>query len=216
MFIGRLLNLQTLDLKGTCINILPSSIWMMQNLINFLLDEKSRSMFSPRQDNSTLVNLQTLRGVYIDEDTPVRNGLGTLLKIRKLGLECRLSVPSEKAAMSTQHINVVNWVRNLKDLQYLKLKSFDERGQPWDLKLESLSAHLDLSSIYLVGKLKNQHLISQLPKDLIDITLSASGLADDPMQKLAKLGKTWQPSNCEIVRQIVYKKENALSFWRIL
>ncbi|WCJ41315.1 Disease resistance protein (CC-NBS-LRR class) family [Euphorbia peplus] len=53
----------------------------------------------------------------------------------------------------------------------------------------SLSEHTDLSSVYLVGKLKNQQLVSKFNQNLIDLTLSASGLVDDPMKTLDKLPK---------------------------
>ncbi|XP_037491473.1 putative disease resistance protein At1g59780 [Jatropha curcas] len=58
--------------------------------------------------------------------------------------------------------------------------------QPWDLHLQSLSGN-ELSDIYLVGKLKNQDLISKFPQSLTELTLSASGLIADPMQSLDKL-----------------------------
>ncbi|KAG8644367.1 hypothetical protein MANES_11G122849v8 [Manihot esculenta] len=102
-------------------------------------------------------------------------------------MKCKISAPSQNAAMSLQLDNVANWVVKLKQLQCLRLKSFDESGQPWDLQLQSLIEHVKLSNIYLVGKLKNQHLVSELPKSLIELTLSASGLVEDPMQALYKL-----------------------------
>ncbi|XP_025014943.2 probable disease resistance RPP8-like protein 2 [Ricinus communis] len=185
--IDQLLTLQTMDLKRTCIINLPRSIWKMQQLRHLFLDESFRSKFVPRQDGKTLVELQTLWGVFIDEDSPVRNGLDTLTNITKLGLKCKISEPSKKVAMSSQLVTVANWVENLKQLQSLRLKSFDESNQPWDLHLESLSSHVNLTNLYLVGKLKNQQLVSQFPKNLIELTMSASGLAEDPMQILDEL-----------------------------
>ncbi|KAJ9189181.1 hypothetical protein P3X46_000507 [Hevea brasiliensis] len=186
-FINKLLNLQTLDLKRTCINTLPSSIWKIQKLRHLFLDESSCSAFVPSQEESSLVDLQTLWGAFIDEDSPVRNGLDTSLNITKLGLKCKISVPSQKAAMFSQLVNVENWVLKLKHLQSLRLKSYDESGLPWDLHLHSLLGHEDLSNIYLVGKLINQQLVSELPRSVIELTLSASGLVEDPMQTLDKL-----------------------------
>ncbi|KAG8644369.1 disease resistance protein RPP8-like [Manihot esculenta] len=184
--INKLLNLQTLDLKRTFIDTLPSSIWKMQKLRHLFLDESFHNALR-RQEDSSLVDLQTLWGAFVDEDSPVRNGLDTSLNITKLGMKCKISVPSQNAAMSLQLDNVANWVVKLKQLQCLRLKSFDESGQPWDLQLQSLIEHVKLSNIYLVGKLKNQHLVSELPKSLIELTLSASGLVEDPMQALYKL-----------------------------
>ncbi|EEF32896.1 ATP binding protein, putative [Ricinus communis] len=186
-FINKLLNLQTLDLKRTHINTIPSSIWKMKKLRHLFLDDSSRSMFLPRPKSSTLVDLQTLWGACLDEESPVKNGLDTLLNIKKLGLKCRISVPPKTEAMSSQLDAIANWILSLKGLQSLRLKSFDESNKPWNLHLDSLSGHVDLCSIYLAGKLKNQHLISEFPKNLIELTLSASGLVEDPMQALDKL-----------------------------
>ncbi|KAG8655446.1 putative disease resistance protein At1g59780 [Manihot esculenta] len=186
-FINKLLSLQTLDLKRTCINTLPSSLWKMRKLRHLFLDESFGSAFVASQEDSSLVDLQTLRGAYINEDSPVRNGLETSLNITKLGLKCKISVPSQTAAMSSQLLDVANWVLKLKHLQSLRLKSFDESDLPWELHLHSLLGHLDLSNVYLVGKLMNHQLVSELPGSLIELTLSASGLVEDPMQKLDKL-----------------------------
>ncbi|KAG8644365.1 hypothetical protein MANES_11G122832v8 [Manihot esculenta] len=112
--INKLLNLQTLDLKRTCINTLPSSIWKMQKLRHLFLDESFHNAFVPRQEDSSLVDLQTLWGAFVDEDSPVRNGLDTSLNITKLGMKCKISVPSQNAAMSLQLDNVANWVVKLK------------------------------------------------------------------------------------------------------
>ncbi|KAJ9189179.1 hypothetical protein P3X46_000505 [Hevea brasiliensis] len=145
-----------LDLKRACFNTIPNSIWKMQRLRHLFLDESFCSMFVPRQEDSSLVDLQTLWGAFVDENSPVRNGRDRLSKITKLGLKCKASVSTQNEAMSAQLVAVANWVMNLKHLQYLRLKSFDESGLPWDLYLESLLGHKDLCSVYLVGKLKNQ------------------------------------------------------------
>ncbi|KAF2300259.1 hypothetical protein GH714_011118 [Hevea brasiliensis] len=159
---------------------------------NFLQDNiginlSTNSLFVPRPKDGSLVDLQTLWGAFIDEDSPVRNGLDTLRRITKLGLKCKTSVSSQNEALSSQLVTVANWVMNLKHLQYLRLKSYDESGQPWDLYLQTLLNHKDLCSLYLVGKLKNQLLVSELPQSLIELTLSASEMAEDPMQTLDKL-----------------------------
>ncbi|KAJ9178550.1 hypothetical protein P3X46_010426 [Hevea brasiliensis] len=211
VFINKLLNLQTLDLKRTCINTLPSSIWKMQKLRHLFLDESFRNTFVPRQEDSSLVDLQTLWGAFIDEDSPVRNGLDASLNIKKWGLKCKISVPSQNAAMSSQLVDVANWIVKLEHLQSLRLKSFDKSGQPWDLHLQSMVEHVDLSNVYLVGKLKNQHLASALPRSLIELTFSASGLVEDPVQTLAKL------TNLRIVRLFFggFPKLEVLKFWEL-
>ncbi|RVW73485.1 hypothetical protein CK203_057935 [Vitis vinifera] len=62
-----------------------------------------------------------------------------------------------------------------------------ENNQPWDLELKPLVSLVNLSYIYLLGRLRNPSIMSQFPYSLIDLTLSASGLVEDPMQSLDKL-----------------------------
>ncbi|KAF2322079.1 hypothetical protein GH714_006361 [Hevea brasiliensis] len=112
---------------------------------------------------SSPMDLKTLWAILVDEDNLVINDLDTWLTITKLGLICKMSRPSQKMAISKQLDVVANWVQNLKHLRSL--------------------------SIYLTGKLKNQHLVSEFPQNLIELTLSASGLVEDPMQILDKLPK---------------------------
>ena len=59
-------------------------------------------------------------------------------------------------------------------------------GQPQDLKATFLLGLENLSNLYLFGKLENTS-INRLPQSLTDLTLSASGLLDDPMPELEKL-----------------------------
>ncbi|XP_037491471.1 disease resistance protein RPM1-like [Jatropha curcas] len=206
----KLLNLQTLDLKRTCIDTLPTSIWKMQKLRHLFLDESFCSSFFPPQEPNSLMDLQTFWGVFIDENSPVNDGLDSLLGIRKLALKCKLSVPSQKAAMSLQLFNIADWVVNLKHLQSLRLKSFDESGQPWDLHLQALSGNAELSDKYLVGKLKNQDLISKFPQSLTELTLSASGLIDDPMQQCSTVTRLPNLRMLRLFSDHFQERKNAL------
>jgi hypothetical protein len=52
-----------------------------------------------------------------------------------------------------------------------------------------LLGHKNLSSVYFLGRLKTSSVISEFPENLIGLTLSASELTEDPMQKLDKLLK---------------------------
>ncbi|KDP43868.1 hypothetical protein JCGZ_20878 [Jatropha curcas] len=160
MFIDKLLNLQTLDLKRTCVNTFPTTILKMPKLRHLFLDESFCSTFFPPQEHNSLMDLQTFWGVFVDENSPVKDSLDSLLNIRNLALKCKISAPSQKLALSAQLSNVANWVLNLKHLQSLRLKSFDESGQPWDVHLQSF---------------------------LTVLALTASGLIVDPMQTLDKL-----------------------------
>eukprot|EP00261_Vitis_vinifera_P019938 XP_010650613.1 PREDICTED: putative disease resistance RPP13-like protein 2 [Vitis vinifera] len=184
--IRKLQNLQTLDLKHTYISTLPSSIWKMQHLRHLLLSESYRSRFTLQPRVCSLIALQTLWGLFVDEKTLVKGGLDRLVNVRKLGLACRL-MPSQQQTMLSQLEAVANWVLKLKHLHTLRLKSDDEENQPWDLDLKPLLAHVNLSSIYLLGRLKNPSIVSEFPRSLSDLTLSGSGQMEDPMLKLDKL-----------------------------
>ena len=181
--ISKLQNLQTLDIKHTNINTLPDSIWELQQLRHLYLSEGYRSKLKPRPSIGCLTTLQTLCGLFIDEETPVRDGLNRLLNLRKLGL----AMPSQRKAMSSQVEAITEWVQNLKHLRSLRVKSISEDYEAWDLELKPLTGHLNLSCIYLFGRLRNPSIVSQFPPSLIDLTLSGSELTEDPMQSLDKL-----------------------------
>lgn len=185
-FVSNLLKLQTLDVKHTYISTLPHSIWKMQRLRHLYLSESYRSRFEPKPNSSSLRELQTLWGVFIDEESPVKNGLKTLLNLRKLGLACRIML-SEKKQMLSQIEAVADWILELKDLESLRLRSFDELGKPWYLPLKDLSKLKNLSSMYLLGRLKFDFVRTGIPESLTYLTLSASRLKNDPMQMLQHL-----------------------------
>ena len=181
--ISKLQNLQTLDLKHTNFSTLPNSIWKLQQLQHLYFSEGYQSKLKPRLSIGSLTTLQTLCGLFVDEDTPVRDGLNRLLNLRKLGL----TVSSQPKAMSSQLQVVANWVLNLNHLRSLRVKSIDYNNQRWDLELKPLTGNLSLSCLYLFGRLRNPSLVSQFPHSLIDLTLSGSELTEDPMQSLDKL-----------------------------
>lgn len=185
--ISNLLKLQTLDVKHTYISTLPPSIWKMQRLRHLYLSESYRSRFRPRRSGASLTDLQTLWGAFVDEKSPVRGGLDTLVNLRKLGVACRCM--SNQDAMTRQLEAVAYWIHGLRQLQSLRLKSHDENNQPWDLHLHSFLDHKNLSSVYLLGRIKTPSVISEFPENLIELTLSASALTEDPMQRLVNLKK---------------------------
>ena len=184
--ISKLLNLLTLDLKYTNIITLPSEIWKLLQLRHLYLSERDWSKFTHQPSVGSLTDLQTLWGLFIDEKTPVKDGLDRLFNIRKLALKFRLT-SSQQEAMVSQLEAVADWVLKLNHLQSLRLTSNDEENKPWDLDLKPLSNHVKLSTVYLLGRLKNPSVISEFPNSLTVLTLSWSGLAEDPMQKLDKL-----------------------------
>ena len=136
-----------------------------------------------RPSTGSLTTLQTLCGFFVDEETPVRDGLNRLHNLRKLGLV----MSSQPKAMLSQVQAVTDWVINLKHLQSLRVKSIDDNNQPWDLELKPLTGYLNLSCIYLLGWLRNPSIVSQFPHSLFDLALSESELTEDPMQSLDKL-----------------------------
>ncbi|XP_016445542.2 putative disease resistance protein At1g59780 [Nicotiana tabacum] len=185
--ISKMLNLQLLDLKHTYISALPESIWKMHYLRHLYMSETYRSKFPSVPKRIALSELQTLWGAFIDEDSPVLEGLNTLKEVKKLGLSCRAMTSQQ--LMNSQLEAVGDWILELKQLESLRLKSFDEHGNPSTLYLKPLSSLTSLSTIYLLGKLKYPSVISGFPTNLIDLTLSASELQDDPMPALENLRK---------------------------
>ncbi|RVW91944.1 Disease resistance protein RPM1 [Vitis vinifera] len=181
--ISKLRNLQTLDIKHTNIKTLPISICKLQQLRHLYLSEGYRSKLMLRPSTGSLTTLQTLCGLFVDEETPVRDGLNRLLNLRKLGL----AMSSQPKATSSQVQAVTDWILNLKHLQSLRVKSIDDNNQPWDLELKPLTGHQNLSCIFLFGRLRNPSIVSQFPPSLIDLTLSGSELTKDPMESLGKL-----------------------------
>jgi len=184
--ITSLLQLQTLDLKHTYIQTLPSSIWKMK-LRHLFLSESNRTRFPPKplgiDIGSSLYGLQTLWGVVVDEETPVKGGLDKLVNITKLGITCR-SKSSQEEAMESQLDAVADWIGKLQYLQSLRLKSRDKQGQPSKIHLKSLQRHTDLTDLYLLGCLSTPLNQLFLPPTLVVLTLSHSKLVDDPMQIL--------------------------------
>ncbi|KAF7149993.1 hypothetical protein RHSIM_Rhsim02G0082100 [Rhododendron simsii] len=99
-FIKELLNLQTLDVKHTSINTLPTSIWKMEQLRHLYLDEDYRCRF-PEPSDYCLTDLQTLWGLFVDEDSPIKDGLDRLINLKRLGVTSRL-MSSRPEAMPSQ------------------------------------------------------------------------------------------------------------------
>ncbi|KAK2457401.1 disease resistance protein RPM1 [Trifolium repens] len=181
--ISKLLKLQTLDLKHTYIHTLPTSIWKME-LRHLFLSETYRTKFPPQPKGNSLSDLQTLWGLFVDEESPVKGGLDRLVNITKLGLACQ-SMSLNQESMIAQLEAVADWITTLEYLQSLRLKSRDEEGQPWILHLKSFEKNVNLTDMYLLGSWNSSSLpLSQFPLSLVELTLSHSKLQDDPMKLL--------------------------------
>ncbi|KAL8094343.1 hypothetical protein AgCh_036029 [Apium graveolens] len=177
--IGNLSNLQTLDLKHTCLRSLPSSIWKLQQLRHLYLSESYRSRIMAPGISITLLNIQTLWGVFVDDVTQIEDGLKKLTNLKKLGLVYR--------SPSSQQRNLADWISKLHHLESLRLRSVDDMNNPDYLYLTTISGLNKLSSLYFLGKLANPFVLEALPESLTEITLSFSGLTVDPMRTLEKL-----------------------------
>lgn len=177
--IGNLRKLQTLDVKDTYLHTLPSSIWKLKELRHLYLNQIYRSKFAHQPSSNSLKNLQTLWGVFVGEDSHLKDGLEKWTNLRKLGLALQLPSQQQRA--------LAKCVVKLNNLECLSLRSIDEMSKPQVLYLESLSGMENLTSLYLFGKLEIPSIISEFPQSLSDLTLSASGLKNDPMPALDKL-----------------------------
>ncbi|VVA23967.1 PREDICTED: disease [Prunus dulcis] len=175
--IGNLVNLLTLDLKHTYVRILPSSVRKLKKLRHLYLNQNIQ-MSAPT--SLPLSNLQTLSGVFVGMDKLVKDRRDKLINLRKLGLTIQLAQPEQKV--------LAKWIMQLTKLQSLKLASLNEKSAPQLLKLKPLSKLQKLSSLYLLGRLENPaSIIGELPASLTRLTLSASGIQEDPMPMLGKL-----------------------------
>lgn len=201
--IGNLVNRETLDVNHTYIRTLPSTIGKLQKLQNLYTSEICRGKLGQGRNEKFSPNLQILRGAFVDKepfssggymltphkdrlDNPMKHFLSGLKKLRRLELEFQLDLSQQKQFTDSFAVE-------LKGLRTLMLKSIDEMGRPQDLHVNHLSGLVNILSIYLFGKLKNPSIIinvTGLPQSLTELTLSASGISDDPMPKLEKLSKS--------------------------
>ena len=133
-----------------------------------------------QHDSTFPTNLQTLCGLFLDEETLVKDGLDRLLSIRKLGL-----IMSHKEGIRSLQLQVVvDWVLKLNKLRSSRLKSIDENNQPVELELKPLVSLVNLSYIYLLERIRNPYIMSQFPYSLIDLTLSGSLTSLDKLPNL--------------------------------
>ena len=79
-----------------------------------------------------------------------------------------------------------NCISQLTNLQSLRLSSRDPFGQALDIELSFIEDQQSLSNLNLFGTIKG-HKIGKLPRNLQILTLSMSGLIEDPMLVLGEL-----------------------------
>ncbi|KAL0009834.1 hypothetical protein SO802_004942 [Lithocarpus litseifolius] len=179
--IGKLIQLTYLGLRWTYLENIPPSIG---NLVNLETLDVNHTYI--RTLPSTIGKLQKLQNLYMSEICRGKIGQGRNEKFPP-NLQILRGAFVDKESFGSGGFAV-----ELKGLRTLMLKSIDEMGQPQDLHVNHLSGLVNLSSIYLFGKLKNPSIIinvTRLPQSLTELTLSASGISDDPMPELDKLSK---------------------------
>ncbi|KAL5583644.1 hypothetical protein UlMin_016086 [Ulmus minor] len=180
--VGKLLHLQTLDLKHTRITELPCSIWKLEELQHLYLDQNSSITSMPKHSAISTEKLETLSGVLVEgKGSALISALEKFRKLQKLGLTLKLT-PQQQKELAKQ-------IEKLIHLKSLSLRSINHSGETLDLILGSVSLLNNLNSLYLFGKL-NMLCIDEPPMSLTrlsELTLSATGLTEDPMPKLGKL-----------------------------
>lgn len=116
----------------------------------------------------------------MDKDSPLKDGLDKVTNLRKLGLAFQLGQEEQKA--------LANWIKKLKYLKSLRIRSIGKTGEPCDLMCMPLKDLNHLSSLNLFGKLTSSTITEcEFLRNLTDLTLSASSLQYDPMHKLGRL-----------------------------
>ncbi|KAL3720783.1 hypothetical protein ACJRO7_005572 [Eucalyptus globulus] len=177
--VGLLSRLETLDLKHTNISELPDSILEAENLrylymTEVVLDVAARHQLESKK--SLNYNIQTIRGLVIEDDSPMLEVLRELTGLRKLALTGKGRAVLE----ATKHI------LNMKMLKSLKLQLKDPSCEM--SVMSSFHRLRSLSNLYLLGNLGMRSLSElHIPLNLKVLTLSQSRLDDDPMGVLGKL-----------------------------
>ncbi|XP_047978895.1 probable disease resistance RPP8-like protein 2 [Salvia hispanica] len=191
--VGELPYLQTLDLKHTRIDKIPTTIWKLKNLQHLNLDEVHLDKDAPLHCRESLPDLQTLWGLSVSHESPIKNGLSKMKHLRELGISfCFINHSDDRdpfqdrgKGQSTEAL--VKWISELKDLQSLRLRSKDDCGKPSDLSLRPFSGLTKLSHMKLLGKLQQLPPSDQFPPHIKVLTLSLSFLSKDPMPILGRL-----------------------------
>ena len=173
--IGDLPCLQTLDLKYTDIITLPSFIWKA-SLRHLYMSEVSIN----KPPKGLPCNLQTLTGLLLDGIGGNTYGLSSFNSLRKLGLTCN----SDSAEQTAQCISDLINLRTLR-LRSRELTVRGVRPRTGKLVLGPMKEHRTLSNLNLFGHLVDG--IRNVPRNLRTLTLSMSGLEEDPMPVLGEL-----------------------------
>lgn len=197
-FVKKLLWLRYLGLRSTFIDYLSSTVWKLPDLETLDLKHthivqilrsgrpnKLQHLYLNWINNDAGFNLRYLKNLRTLWGLRLRDGfllptddLIKLICLRKLGL---------KLERFTRSGTIFDWVSQLTTLQSLKLVCLENVEKQ---ELSNIKKHYMLNDLYLKGRLlpqKSEQLSHFFPPSLRKLTLSLSGIEDDPMQILGKL-----------------------------
>ncbi|KAM5579558.1 hypothetical protein ABKV19_009368 [Rosa sericea] len=166
--IGKLKKLKYLGLRWRYLEEMPASIGNLVILQTLDLKHTPITTIS-----SSIWKLKNLRHLYLNENCRI--------KFRSLTFAISMR---ELKTLSGVFLDKGNLVKDLLD----KLTNLRNLGLTFQLRQPEqkvIARWIKLSTLYMSGKLEN--LSIELPESLIHLTLSASGIVNDPMPKLGKL-----------------------------
>ncbi|KAH0736399.1 hypothetical protein KY285_012106 [Solanum tuberosum] len=161
--VGDLPYLETLDVKHTNINNLPTSMWKSKKLRHLNLSHIRLDM-PKHSDTDSLPTLLTLWGLFVDDDSPVKNGLDRLCNLREAGITFSIGPPSQldfkplslSSLSNLSHLNLLGKLPNLPEylpeglkVVTLSLSKLTEDPMPILGKLEHLNVLRLLSDSYM-------------------------------------------------------------------
>ncbi|KAK9141809.1 hypothetical protein Syun_011209 [Stephania yunnanensis] len=179
----KLRNLQTLDLKNSKINTSQCAIWKLQQLRHLYLNGDWSSIITypySSSSSSSLAELQTLWGVYVDKENRINGMLAKSTNLRKLSVH---------GDLMSQGDSLSEWLIELDRLEVLMLKPVKVDGIEYGLpQLKSLTNSKHMYRLHLEGRISGNLIGSnEFPPNLTMLTLYWCELEEDPMRVLEKL-----------------------------
>ncbi|RDY06921.1 Disease resistance protein RPM1, partial [Mucuna pruriens] len=175
--IGKVQNLETLDIRGSYLKKIPKEICKLTKLRHLLGDEIE--LFELKNSLGGMTSLQTLRRVKLtkNDDVELIKELGKLKQLRSLHLV------DVKEGLGSSLCTSINEMQNLEELHIQSTFEFD-----YDvIDLADISSLPMLRKLMLVGKLnKIPEWVPQL-QNLVKLSLRFSRLSDDPLKSLQNM-----------------------------
>ncbi|KAL5193470.1 Disease resistance protein RPM1 [Glycine soja] len=175
-FIGKLQNLETLDIRNTSIKKLPKEIRKLRKLRHLLGDDMK--LFQLKNCLGGLTSLQTLRHVKLtmenDDGVELIRELGKLKQLRNF---CLTGVREEQGSALCSSIS------EMTNLEKLRIESYGVQV----IDLPYISSLPMLRKLSLFGKLKKlPEWVPQL-QNLVKLSLEYSELTNDPLKSLQNM-----------------------------